>query len=382
MLSPVNNVNRFKWECYATRYVFLMLGIAFSIWATLIPYAKERLVISEFDLGNLLLLVGAGALLSMPWAGGVTNRLGCRKALMISSTVFLLSLIALACFSNILLFGLGLLLFGISSGVIDVAMNMHAAIVEEHQQRKLMSGFHAMYSLGGFFGGLVVSVILEAGVASFSATAILSILMLVGLFAVFLRHILPYGSQGKNNNSFSRPSGMVLFMAILCFFFYMCDGIVLDWGALLMKHKGSSLEFSGLAFSLFSLAIATGRLRGDWMAEKLGTRKTLLISAIVTGSGYCLILSSASTFLSLIGFAIIGLGVSNLIPILFSYAVRQKTMPISQAISFITTLGYLGLMAGPPAMGFIAEQYGVLSVFMSVAGLILAGTLSAIKYLR
>lgn len=382
MSLPTNSVSSFKWEGYATRYVFLMLGIAFSMWATLVPYAKDRLAISESELGNLLLLVGTGALLSMPWAGWLTNRLGCRKALMISSTVFLLSLIALAFLSNIFVFGLCLLLFGISSGVIDVAMNIHAALVEEHQQRKLMSGFHAMYSLGGFLGGVMISIILQSGFSSFSATAVLSISMLVVLFAFCSKHFFPYGSQEQNNNRFHRPSGMVMFMAILCFCFYMCDGVVLDWGALLMKQKGASLELSGLAFSLFSVAIATGRIKGDWVIEKLGTPKTLLLSATIICSGYCIVLLTASSLSSLVGFALIGLGVSNLIPILFSYAVRQKTMPISQAISFITTLGYLGLMAGPPAMGHIAEQYGLLSVFISVALVTLVGALSATKYLR
>lgn len=382
LLDNANPLKNFRWEAHATRYIFLMLGIAFSIWAALVPYAKERLQISEAELGFLLLLIGTGALLSMPWAGWLTNKLGCRQTLLTSSTVFLLSLIALAFISEIHLFGLTLLLFGISSGVIDIAMNMHAAILENFHKKKMMSGFHAMYSIGGFVGALITSIILKTGISSFTATAILSTLMLFGLFCIFRQHILPQGNHENTHQKLSRPSGTVIFMAILCFIFYMSDGVILDWGALLMKSKGSSLELSGLAFSLFSIAIASGRMLGDRIIGKIAIRKTLLTSALVTFLGYLTILQTPTAYFSLIGFTIVGLGVSNLIPILFSFASSQKTMPVSQAFSLITTLGYLGLMAGPPAMGFIAEYFGLQIVFLSIAVLTLTGALSAVRFLR
>ena len=144
---------------HATRFVFLALGLAISAWAMLVPYAKARLAVDEAVLGMLLLLIGTGALLSMPFAGWLTGRFGCRKTLVVSTTLFMMALVMLACVSSPWLFGIALFLFGASSGVVDVAMNIQAILVEKERNRSMMSGFHGMYSVGGFFGAVVMLVI-------------------------------------------------------------------------------------------------------------------------------------------------------------------------------------------------------------------------------
>ena len=371
-----------RWKRHATRYVFLVLGIAISAWAVLVPYAKARLQVNEAELGALLLLIGTGALLSMLMAGWLTNRFGCRKTLNVSTAVFLFSLVVLAFTSDVFLFGAMLFVFGVSSGVIDIAMNIQASLVEKRTGRRLMSGFHGMYSLGGFLGALIVSLMLKVGLSITFAMAALSLVMFLGLVLVFQRYLDPFGIR-EIKSSFSLSSkGIVLFLGGLCGIFYMADGVVLDWGALFMMSKGSPAEMSGLAFSVFSVAIAIGRLRGDRLLERFGTGKVMAMSGITAAIGFTIILATAGTLFSMVGFCIIGFGVSNLIPILFSCISRQKAVPVSQAISTVTTLGYLGLMAGPPAMGYIAHQYGLYAVFGSVAVLVLLASVSAWKALR
>ncbi len=141
-----------RWKGYATRYIFLVLGIAISAWAVLVPYAKARLQVNAAELGGLLLLVGTGALFSMLWAGWLTNQFGCRKTLCFSTAIFLGSLIILAYTSDIFLFAGMLLVIGVSSGIIDIAMNIQASLVEQHTGKRMMSGFHGMVQCRWFSG--------------------------------------------------------------------------------------------------------------------------------------------------------------------------------------------------------------------------------------
>ncbi|MBO4789445.1 MAG: MFS transporter [Oxalobacter sp.] len=372
----------FRWKQYATRYVFLVLGMAISAWAVLVPYAKASLTVNEAQLGMLLLLIGIGALLAIFIAGKLTNHFGCRKTLNVSTTVFLISLVALAFTTNTVLFGVLLLIFGLSSGVIDIAMNIQASLIERRTNRRLMSGFHGMYSAGGFFGALIVSMLLKVGLAITWSMTILCLVMLLGLMLIFQRYLDPTGMREAASHSAIRLKGIVVFLGLLCGIFYMADGTILDWGALFMMGKGCETEMSGLAFSVFSVATAIGRLKGDRLLEAFGVPKVIAASGVVAIIGFAVILMTSGTWFSLAGFTIIGLGVSNLIPILFSYISRQKEVPVSQALSTVTTLGYLGLMAGPPAMGHIAHQHGLYAVFGTVACMVLAAAIAGWKVLR
>ncbi len=367
----------------ATRYIFLVLGLAISIWAALIPFIKNRLQLNEAELGGLLLLIGTGALLSMPWAGWLTNRWGCRKTLNRSTSVFLMALVLLGYTSNVFFFAVMLFIFGMSSGVIDIAMNIQASLIEKMTDRRFMSSFHGMYSLGGFLGALLFSFLLKLGLSALWAMILFSIVMISGNVFIFQRYFFPFGIQNSTKSSpFIRPKGIILFLSVLCFIFYLSDGVVLDWGALLMISKGAHLELAGMAFSIFSIAITVGRLWGDQLINRFGAKTMITASGVTALVGFTVLLIAFSPFVAIIGFCIIGLGVSNLIPILFSYASQQSIVPISQAVSSITTLGYLGLMSGPPLMGFIAHHFHLTFVFIIVAVLIFIASCLARKFLH
>ena len=365
---------------HATRFVFLALGLAISAWAVLVPYAKARLAVDEAVLGLLLLLIGSGAILSMPFAGWLTGKFGCRKTLVVSTTVFMLSLIGLAFVSTPASFGIALFLFGASSGVVDVAMNIQAILVEKERNRSMMSGFHGMYSVGGFFGAVILSGLLKAGLSPLAATACLGVTLIVLLVAVFARYLFPYGNQGKSRSFFVLPKGSILLLGVLCFILYMGDGVVLDWGALFMTTtKSVPPDTAGLAFAVFSVAISTGRLLGDRLAEWLGVRKLMTGSGLISAAGFVLVMAASSTVTAFAGFVIVGLGASNLIPMLFSIASHQKIMPVNLAISSVTTLGYLGLLIGPAMMGFIAHATSLYVVFGIVAVLMIFVSLASRK---
>lgn len=356
---------------HATRFIFLALGLAISAWAVLVPFAKARLGVNEAELGLLLLLVGTGAIVSMPFAGWLTGKYGCRKTLVVSTTVFMLSLIGLAFVSTPWAFGLSLFMFGASSGVVDVGMNIQAILVEKERKRSMMSGLHGMYSVGGFFGALIISALLNLGLTPLSAILCLTISLIAGLL-IMARYLFPYGHESKNRKSFSLPKGSILMLGVLCFIMYMGDGVVLDWGALFMTTtKSISADTAGLSFAIFSVAISIGRLFGDRLVEWLGIRKVMTGSGIIAAIGFVIVMEAPSAWIAFAGFVVVGLGAANLIPLLFTIASRQKKMPVPQAISSVTTLGYLGLLIGPAMMGFIAHATSLYVVFGIVAALMI-----------
>lgn len=348
-------------EQITTRIAYLILGVGVSSWAALVPYAKARLSLDEAVLGMLLLCVGAGSLLAMPFTGLISGRFGCRKVILISGTVFLLTLPLLASVESIWMMALCLFLFGASIGMMDVSLTIQAVFVEQASGRAMMSGFHCLYSVGGICGAGGMALLL--GFLSPYQAMLALCLSMLALLAAFGRHFLPYGSEGETP-LFVIPRGIVLLIGVLCFIMYLSEGTILDWGALFMTaERGTEAARAGLAFACFSVAMAVGRLFGDRIVQAFGDARILLYGSLCAAAGFGLVVAAPWAWASLAGFTIVGIGVSNIVPVLFSATARQKFMPLSLAVSAVTTIGYLGVLAGPALMGFVAHATSLVVVF-------------------
>lgn len=353
-------------ERATTRAAFFVLGVGVSAWATLVPYAKTRLVLDEADLGLLLLCVGVGSLVAMPFAGTLTGRFGCRKVLLASLPVFLGVLPLLASVESTAIMALCLLLFGASMGLMDVALNIQSVFVEQAAGKPLMSGFHGLYSVGGAVGagGMVVLLglmppLYAVGVACAA---------LVALLAAYGRHFIPYGSGG-GGPLFVVPRGIVLLIGVLCFIMYLGEGTILDWSALFMTvERGVEPSRAGLAYGCFSVTMVLGRLFGDRIVQRFGDARILFWGSLCAAAGFGVVIAAPWAWASFLGFAVVGIGVSNIVPVLFSATARQTFMPLSLAISAVTTIGYSGVLTGPALMGFVAHASSLFVVF----GIVLA----------
>lgn len=353
-------------ERATTRAAFFVLGVGVSAWATLVPYAKARLVLDEADLGLLLLCVGVGSLVAMPFAGTLTGRFGCRKVLLASLPVFLGVLPLLASVESTAIMALCLLVFGASMGLMDVALNIQSVFVEQAAGKPLMSGFHGLYSVGGAVGagGMVVLLglmppLYAVGVACAA---------LVALLAAYGRHFIPYGSGG-GGPLFVVPRGIVLLIGVLCFIMYLGEGTILDWSALFMTvERGVEPSRAGLAYGCFSVTMVLGRLFGDRIVQRFGDARILFWGSLCAAAGFGVVIAAPWAWASFLGFAVVGIGVSNIVPVLFSATARQTFMPLSLAISTVTTIGYSGVLTGPALMGFVAHASSLFVVF----GIVLA----------
>ena len=344
-----------------------------SAWAPLVPFAQARLDVNEATLGGLLLCLGGGSLLAMPVTGPFVNRFGCQKV--ITATLLLMcgSLVFLAISSSVLTMALTLLVFGIALGATDVAMNIQAVIVEKASGRSMMSGFHGFYSLGGIFGALVISGLLWLQLSPLQALLIVAAVLLLMLVYAAPK-LLPYGNvtQGEPEPFFVRPRGKVLLLGALCFIVFLAEGSVLDWSAVFLTNvRQVDPVHAGLGFACFSVAMTIARLTGDKIVQALGGKRILLWGGLCAASGFLLVILLPYTWLAYLGFTLVGLGASNIVPVLFTAAGKQTSMPMGLAISAVVSMGYAGLLAGPALIGFVAE----LSSLQVSFGLVAAGLL-------
>ena len=357
-------------EQHSTRLLFLLAGFSAAAWASLVPVAKAATGVNEGQLGLVLLCLGIGSLLAMPVSGVVSTRHGCRKVLMVCGVALCACLPLLASVQNVFTLAAALFFFGAMIGTFDCVMNIQAVIVERDSKRPLMSGFHGFYSLGGLLGAATTSTIMDLGVSPFatvSAIALAGVLLLM----VIRRHVLPYGNPAEGP-PFALPRGEVLFLGMLCMTVFLVEGSMMDWSAVMLtENHGMPVAQAGYGFAAFSLTMTFGRLTGDRIVARVGRRSVVTVGGLLAMGGILLATLVPLWQAALLGYAMVGLGCSNIVPVLFTAVGRQTSMPQSVAVPAMSTLGYAGVLAGPAAIGFIAHHSSLPMAFLLVAALML-----------
>ncbi len=352
----------------STRLAFLAAGMLISAWAPLVPFAKARTGVEQAQLGMLLLCLGIGSLLAMPITGGLAARYGCRKIVMLSGLGCCAVFPFLAIAPSVPLLAISLFLFGATIGTIDVAMNIQAVIVEKEYGASLMSGFHGLFSVGGIVGAGGMTLMLWSGVGIAPASIAMAAAVAMVLLAAGPNLLREPAAAESKVPFLVMPRGSVVFIGALCCLVFLAEGAVLDWSALFLTSGGGFSESQGgLGYAAFSIAMTIGRLNGDKIVHRWGGRQVLLFGGLATAMGFIAAVLAQSPWFALMGFVLVGLGASNIVPVLFSAAGRQKEMPASLAISAITTIGYAGVLAGPALIGFVAHASSLHLAFIGLA---------------
>ncbi|OLF52890.1 MFS transporter [Pseudomonas chlororaphis] len=357
-------------EQMATRIAFFIAGFGIAAWAPLVPYAKARAGLDEGTLGLLLLCLGVGSILAMPIAGVFAGRFGCRRVMAAGSLMICLALPLLATVSTLPLLVVGLFLFGAGLGTVDSTVNLQAVIVERASGRPMMSGFHGMFSLGGIVGAAGVSALLGLGLSPLGATLMVVALLVVALLKA-APHMLPYGSR-SSGPAFAVPHGVVLFIGCLCFVVFLAEGAVLDWSAVFLSaERKVDAAYAGLGYAAFALTMTVGRLTGDAIVHKLGAKRVIVIGGSLAAAGMLLATLAPAWEAALVGYALVGAGCSNIVPVLYTAVGKQTLMPEAIAVPAITTLGYAGILAGPAVIGFIAHASSLSLAFGLIAAMLI-----------
>jgi predicted MFS family arabinose efflux permease len=304
----------------------------------------------------------------MPFAGIITSRVGCRRVIVVGTIVMALVFPLLSVLDGFPALVATLLVFGASLGLVDVTVNIQAVLVERDAGRPMMSGFHGLFSIGGIVGAGGMSLVLSLNVAPLLAAGLLSVIALVALVLV-VPGLLPYADRSTGKAPlFVVPRGGVLLIGVLCFFVFLAEGSVLDWsGVFLTTLRGADLSAAGLGYATFAVAMTIGRLTGDRIRTALGERMVLLGGSLIGALGFVVVLAIPSFEAGLIGYFLVGAGASNAVPVLFSAAGRSRDMPSGLAVTAISMLGYLGLLAGPALIGFVAHATSLTIAFALLA---------------
>ena len=359
----------------ATRVVFFLAGFVTATWAVIVPFARANTGVNEAVLGTLLLCLGMGALIAMPVTGLLTSRFGCRRVILVAIGLIIVSTPWLSVLSDPLWLALALLVFGVGIGVTDCAMNIQAILVEKQSAVPLMSGFHGMYSVGGIAGAGLMTLLLAMGL-SVLASCLLVIAAVVVMTLYSAAGLLTYANPSEGP-AFAIPRGSVLIIGIICFAVFLTEGTVLDWSAVYLTDVRAIPEaLGGLGYTFFAVAMTVARLTGDRIILSLGRFPVVLGGALIAAAGLAIVTFITAWPLALLGYALVGAGCANIVPVMFSAAGQQTVMPQSVAVPAITTLGYMGVLSGPAVIGYVAHfthlsfAFSLIILLMLVVGAI------------
>lgn len=377
MTSPISaEIPATAAQVWATRVAFLVLGVAMAAWAPLIPFVKAQLGASDAFFGLLLLCIGIGAVIAMPVCGVLAGKYGCRPVIIAGTLAMCVALVGLVGISNVWLILPALFLFGAGIAAVDIAMNIQAVVIEQRAGRTIMSGFHGCYSLGGMLGaGLVSAVLWLSGAPMFSLFVAIAVVLIVS--ALSFKHLLNEPSE-RESSKFVFPKGIVLLIGIMCFIIFMAEGAVLDWSALFLRDfRAVDAAQAGLGYVFFSFTMMLGRFTGDAVVTKLGSTKVVMLGGLLGAIGFTLVITFPQYWMGYLGFALVGLGCANIVPVLFTASGRQTIMPVNAAITSVAGIGYLGGLIGPALVGFISQVTNLSVAFAVIAlGLFVVGLLS------
>jgi predicted MFS family arabinose efflux permease len=362
---------------WAVAAIFCVNGFLTGSWAPQIPVFLTRLGISEFTLGLLILVFGAGAVSAMAWAGHLIARHGSQQVVRIFAVTGSFGLVLVALAPNVPLAAVTMYLFGGMIGAMDVAMNANAVTVEKKLTRAIMSSSHGFWSLGGFVGGGLGGIAIQN--YGHLAHAVVVTVIAVVVVALALRHVVADLPVAQEHRKFSLPRKPGVYLVGLMALLSMnSEGAVLDWAALYLRQElGADIATAGFAFAGFAGAMAIMRFMGDGVRNRLGAVKTFRISSLVAAAGMLIAGFSPWPWLAIAAFAFCGLGIANMVPILFSAAGNQPGVPSGAGMSVVTLMGYSGILVAPSVIGFVGERVGFSPVFVAVSGLLLVVFLMA-----
>ncbi|WP_415872179.1 MFS transporter [Acinetobacter pittii] len=359
----------------ATRLSFFSLGFATAAWAPLIPFAQQRLNLNHADFGLLLLCMGIGSMIAMPATGALVKRWGCRPLIALALMLLMVLLPSLTMWSSIVTMAVALFIFGSAAGCLGVAINLQAVVVEKHSVRALMSSFHGMCSLGGLTGAMLVTALLAVGLSPLMSTlSVVMILLVIGGVAIpscltsFEQDEKPHEDTTQAPKKLYRPDGIILLIGVMCFIAFLSEGAAMDWGGIYLTSKYQlNPAFAGLAYTFFALSMTTGRFAGHILLKQWGEKNIVTYSAIGAAIGMAVIVTAPVWQVVVLGYALLGLGCSNIVPVMFSRVGRQNNMPKAAALSLVSTIAYTGSLSGPALIGLIGEWTGLSTVLTGVA---------------
>lgn len=350
-----------KWNRLAVTTYFFVNGFLYANWAARLPEMQQFYNISNTRLGSLLLTMAAGAILAMPFTGWLTTRFSTRTVTILAGLGFCISVPFLVISPSFWIYTSVFFMMGLFSGAMDVAMNGQAVFVERLYAKPIMSSFHAMFSIGMALGAGAGALFAKFTLPLWDHLLLVSLIGL-GSHLLAFRYLIrdqPEQSTGRGGH-FQLPTKAILPLGIMAFCGMTGEGAMADWSAIFMNTVvGQNEAFSALTFGTFAAAMTIGRLFGDHFTGRYGARQVLIFDSSLALVGLGLLLAFPLIWTTFLGFFLTGLGLSTVVPIVYSKAGNTPGVGPSAGIAMATTIGYTGFFVGPPVIGFLSDLYGL-----------------------
>ena len=350
--------------------IFFFNGLGFASWVTRIPAVRHALALSEGQLGGALFAMAGGALLSFPIAGRACARYGARRVTLVTAVLYCFLLPLPMWADSLPLLAIALVLFGMANGAMDVSMNAHAVEVETFAARPIMSSLHGMWSVGGVVGATAGGLVVGQGLTQLAHLSLVAALLLVGV--LFARSHLPPSTTHAPTAGpkFALPSTAMLGLGCLIFCAFLIEGALADWSAVYLQDSLlTTPAAAAVGYSAFAFTMMTMRFLGDRAAASWGAEPLLRWSNSAAAIALAVALWMQQVGLTVIAFAITGMAIATVAPLVFGAAARRSKTSAGEGIAAMAAMGYSGFLVGPAVIGFVAQATSLRLALALLAGM-------------
>ena len=343
----------------AVAALFFVSGFGFSSFASRIPSIQQNLHINEAQLGTALFAIPFGLICMLPLTGHLLSRYESRYGLMIGSFFYNVCLCLLGFVTNIWQLMIVLFFFGGSRNLMNIAVNAQSLGVQKLYSKSIITTFHGIWSITGFVGGALGGLMISHDISPaihFEMVGIICVLMMIIFFKDTIKNDVRQPEEGAKRILFHFPKGALLKLGVLAFCCMTCEGIMFDWsGIYFQKVVHVSKHNITTGYVAFMCAAAIARFTGDWLVNKIGTRKVLQLCSSFAFVGFLISIAFPYLVSATIGFILIGVGISCIVPLIMAMAGRTSGKSAGVAIASVSTVSYFGFLFGPPLIGYVAQ---------------------------
>ena len=352
----------------ANAIFFFVSGFGYTTWASRIPYIQQSLHLNEAQLGLAFLAMPAGLMCTMPITGRLLGKYSSSRIMLVGAVAFNLMLGLLGFTSQYWQFISILFFFGSSRNLLNLSINTQSVGVQALYNKSIINTFHGIWSLAGFAGAGTGYLMVYFNVPPAWHLLTVSIGLCLVSFLAWPNTLHEKPAPRERKPIFPLPDKTLLKFALICFASMACENVMYDWSGIYM-HKAvhASNVTATASFVVFMIAVTAGRFSGDSLVGKWGIKRLLQNSGVLIVSGFALAIALPYPATVITGYALIGLGVSCMVPLVFSVAGRSKSMSGGPAIAAVSTVGYLGFLLVPPLVGFVAQAANLRWSFAVIA---------------
>lgn len=380
--AKASYLNRIR---FAVSLFYFAAGLCFASWASRIPDVKTALQLNEAELGTLLFAVPVGQLAIMPFSGKMVTRYGSKTILILAIVLYILSLLALGLAASVWHLSAALFFFGISGNLTNIAVNTQGVDTEALFKKAIMSSFHGAWSIAGFTGAIIGLGMIALHLTPLEHFGIVSILI-VGMVLYASRFLIRAKEKIRKEKQkfFTKPDPALISLGVIGFCGMASEGVMFDWSGVyfkeIIKAPGALVV---VGYTSFMIMMAGGRFIGDGVIRKFGRKKVLQLSGILISAGLFTAAFVPNIIVATASFMLVGLGVSTIVPTIYSVAGKNPNVPPGEALTIVSSVSFLGFLLGPPVIGYIADMSNLRFsfAFIGIFGIlisILVSRLSAI----